>query len=333
MVRIRSERASRILLSSCLLFLAPHGLSQSSKVSESHSSESSITPLESSVDRHLKPASLRVAVDLVLVPVTVTDALNHPRTDLTRDDFAVYEGNQVQKIRYFSAEDSPISVGLLLDVSKSMQDKIDTERFAVDQFFRNANPQDDYFVVTFNYGPRVLSDVTQSTAGIETELGLLQPSGSTALLDAIYLGVAKLRNAQYSRRALVIISDGGDNSSRYKLKEIKNLVAESDVMVYALGIFDKTPFKTFEEAMGKRWLSSITDVTGGRTITVDNLDKLPETSALLSRELRSQYVLGYESSDKSVDGKWRKIRVAVDRTSEAGPLRPYYRKGYYGARP
>lgn len=332
MVRIWSERAFLILLSS-ILFLAARSFSQSSTVSESHSSNSSIAPPESSVDKHLKPASLRVAVDLVLVPVTVTDALNHPQTDLTRDDFAVYEGNQAQKIRYFSAEDSPISVGLLLDVSKSMQDKIDTERFAVDQFFRNANPQDDYFVVTFNYGPRVLSDVTQSTAGIESELGLLQPSGSTALLDAIYLGVSKLRNAQYSRRALVIISDGGDNSSRYRLKEIKNLVAESDVMVYALGIFDKTPFKTFEEAMGKRWLSSITDVTGGRTITVDNLDKLPETSALLSRELRSQYVLGYESSDKSIDGKWRKIRVAVDRTSDAGPLRPYYRKGYYGAKP
>jgi Ca-activated chloride channel family protein len=332
MVRIRSERASLILLSS-ILFLTAQALSQSSPAVESHSSNSGITPLESSVDTHLKPASLRVAVDLVLVPVTVTDALNHPQTDLTRDDFTLYEGNQAQKIRYFSAEDSPISVGLLLDVSKSMLDKIDTERFAVDQFFRNANPQDDYFVVTFNYGPRVLSDVTQSTAGIESELGLLQPSGSTALLDAIYLGVAKLRNAQYSRRALVIISDGGDNSSRYKLKEIKNLVAESDVMVYALGIFDKTPFKTFEEAMGKRWLSSITDVTGGRTLTVDNLDKLPETSALLSRELRSQYVLGYESSDKSIDGKWRKIRVAVDRSSEAGPLRPYYRKGYYGARP
>jgi Ca-activated chloride channel family protein len=333
MLRIWPERGFLILLGCSLLLIAPQSFSQSSTVSESHSSEASLTPQDSSVETHLKPASLRVAVDLVLVPVTVTDALNRPQTDLARDDFTVYEGSQAQKIRYFSAEDSPISVGLLLDVSKSMQDKIDTERAAVDQFFRNANPQDDYFVVTFNYGPRVLSDVTQSTAGIESELGLLQPSGSTALLDAIYLGVSKLRNAQYSKRALVIISDGGDNSSRYKLKEIKNLVAESDVMVYAVGIFDKTPFKTFEEAMGKRWLSSITDVTGGRTITVDNLEKLPETSALLSRELRSQYVLGYESLDKSIDGKWRKIRVAVDRTSEAGPLRPYYRKGYYGSRP
>ena len=333
MWRIWSEGALLVLVSICPVLLPSGSFSQSSTASASHSSDSKVTALEPTAATRLKSASLRIGVDLVLVPVTVTDSLNRPQTDLTREDFTLYEGSQAQKIRYFSTEDSPISFGLLLDVSKSMQDKIDTERAAVDQFFKNANPGDDYFVVTFNNGPRVLSDVTQSTAGIETELGLLEPKGSTALLDAIYLGVAKLRNAHYSRRALVIISDGGDNSSRYKLREIKNLVAESDVMVYAIGIFDKTPFKTFEEAMGRRWLSSITDVTGGRTITVENLEKLPETSALLSRELRSQYVLGYESQDKSTDGKWRKIRVAVERNSEAGPLRPYYRRGYYGARP
>src|SRR5579863_552610 len=130
-----------------------------------------------------RSVSLRMSVDLVLVPVTVTDALNHPQTNLARQDFKVYEGDQLQQIRYFSQEDSPISVGLLLDVSKSMQDKIETVRTAVDEFFKNANPGDDYFVITFNNQPRVLSDVTQSTNGIETELGLVQPGGSTALLD------------------------------------------------------------------------------------------------------------------------------------------------------
>lgn len=272
---------------------------------------------------------LRVAVDLVLVPVTVTDALNRPKTDLPREDFSLYEGEQAQQIRYFSKEDLPISVGLLLDVSNSMKDKIDTERAAVDEFFKNANPEDDYFVITFNNRPRVLSDVTRSTAGIESELGMVEPSGSTALLDAVYLGVAKLRGAQYSRRALVIISDGGDNSSRYKLREIKNLVAESDVMVYAIGIFDSGPFKTFEEAMGKKWLSEMTDVTGGRTTTIDNLTKLPEASARLSRELRSQYVLGYQPLNKDADGKWRKIKVVVNSPFDADGLRPYYRKGYF----
>jgi Ca-activated chloride channel homolog len=131
-----------------------------------------------------KPTAFRSSVDLVLVPVTVTDALNHPQMSLTREDFSVYQDNQAQQIRYFSAEESPISIGLLLDVSKSMQDKIEKERAAVDEFFKNANPDDDYFVITFNNGPRVLSDVTQSTAGIETELGLIQPGGSTALISS-----------------------------------------------------------------------------------------------------------------------------------------------------
>ena len=222
-------------------------------------------------------------------------------------------------------------MGLLVDISGSMKDKIDTVRGAVEQFFRNANPEDDYFVITFNNQPRVLSDVTQSTEGIETELGLVQPSGSTALLDAVYLGVSKLQNARYSRRALVIISDGGDNASRYKLREIKNLIAESDVMLYAIGIFGTGPFQSFEEAMGERWLSTMTDITGGRTTTVNNVAKLPETCAALSRELRNQYMIGYHPTDRA-DGKWRKIRI-VTHPSDAEQLRSYYRRGYYAAAP
>lgn len=282
---------------------------------------------------HSRLESIRIMSDLVLVPVTVTDTLNRPQTDLVRDNFTVYESNQPQKIRYFSNEDSPISVGLLLDVSSSMQDKIDTERAAVEQFFNNANPEDDYFAITFNNQPRVLSDVTQSIAGIETELGLVKPSGSTALLDAVYLGLSKLRDAHYSRRALVIISDGGDNSSRYKLREIKSLIAESDVMVYAIGIFGTSPFKSFEEAMGGRWLSSMTDVTGGKTTTIQDISRLPEECALLSRELRNQYVLGYRPSDRATDGKWRKIKINVSRPSDTDQLRPSYRRGYYATNP
>ena len=280
-----------------------------------------------------RASSIHVSVDLVLVPVTVTDSLNRPQTNLTRDDFKVYDGQQPQQIRYFSKEDGPISVGLLLDVSSSMQDKIDKERAALDQFFRNANPEDDYFVITFNNRPRVLSDVTQSTESIQTELGLVQPSGSTALLDAVYLGISKLHSAKYPRRALVMISDGGDNSSRYKFKEIKSIVAESDVMLYAIGIFDSTPFKSFEETMGKRWLSAMTDVSGGRTSTIQDVTKLPEECALLSRELRSQYVLGYAPLERATDGKWHKIKIVVTGPSDKGPLRSYYRRGYYTPNP
>jgi Ca-activated chloride channel family protein len=329
-IRFESALFTLVIFS---LQVSPTGLlSQSQPIPRSIlARELASTSPKASRGSHL--ASFRVSSDLVLVPVTVTDRLNRPQTDLRPEDFIVYEGQKAQKIQYFSSEDSPISVGLLVDASQSMTNKFDTERAAVAEFFKNANPEDDYFVVTFNYGPRVLSDVTRSTSGIETELGLVKPSGSTALLDAIYLGIDKLQHAQYSRRALVIISDGGDNSSRYKLREVKNLVAESDVMVYAIGIFDSGPFKSFEEKMGKLWLSSITDVSGGRTITVTNAYKLPEAGAQISRELRSQYVLGYHPAEKTVSARWRKIKVAVPRSSESGPLRPYYKKGYYASEP
>ena len=279
-----------------------------------------------------RPEPLRVSVDLVVIPVTVTDPLNRPQTNLSRENFTIFEGDEPQQIRYFSAEDSPISVGLLLDVSGSMRDKIDTERAAVEQFFRNANPEDDYFVITFNNRPRVLSDVTQSTAGIQTELGLVEPTGSTALLDAVYLGESKLRNARYSRRALVIISDGGDNASRYSFREIKDLVAESDAMVYAIGIFGSSPFKAFEEVMGERWLRGMTDVTGGRTTAIKNINELPEQCARLSRELRSQYMLGYRPNDRGTDGKWRKVKITVTNPPENDQLQSHYRKGYYATR-
>jgi Ca-activated chloride channel family protein len=319
---------------SAVLLAGPQTLAQSTVYPTSHSARVIDMALNgNTVDRHSRLDSIRVSVDLVLVPVTVTDDLNRPQTNLARENFAVYEGDQPQQIRYFSAEDSPISIGLLLDVSGSMQDKIDTERAAVEQFFKNANPEDDYFVITFNNQPHVLSDVTRSTSGIETELGLVRPSGSTALLDAVYLGVSKLRQAQYSRRALVIISDGGDNASRYKLNEIKSIVAESDVMVYAIGIFGTSPFKTFEEAMGKRWLSAMTDVTGGRTTTVKDLSRLPEECALLSRELRTQYVLGYHPSEAVADGKWHKIKILVKNPSDAERFRSFYRKGYFASQP
>lgn len=317
-----------------VLFFSPHSLTQVAQSPSSDSVRISRVSLSGpAAEARPRLGSVRVSVDLVLIPVTVTDALNHPRTNLARDNFTIFEGDQAQKIRYFSAEDSPISVGLILDVSRSMQDKIDTERTAVEQFFQNANPEDDYFVITFNNQPRVLSDVTRSTSGIETELGVVEPSGSTALLDAVYLGVSKLQNARYSRRALVIISDGGDNASRYKLREIKNIVAESDVMVYAIGVFGTSPFKTFEEAMGKRWLSTMTDVTGGRTTTIRDLTKLPEECALLSRELRSQYILGYRPMDLAADGKWHKVKVVINSPSDSDQLRPYYRKGYFASRP
>ena len=282
---------------------------------------------EPSLSPRTKP--MRVDVDLVLVPVTVTDALNRPVVDLPKQNFTLYEGGVAQPIRYFSNEDAPISVGLILDCSGSMRNKIEYEREAVAEFFKYANPQDDYFAISVSSHPEVIATSTQSIETIEAKLGETDPKGGTALYDAVYLGISRMSSAQHKRKALVIITDGGDNRSRYSLRETRNMVQEADVITYGIGVFDDVPmnmFKTFEERMGRKWLSSITDATGGRAIAADDRKQIPEIAALISRELRNQYVLGYRPSNVAHDGKWRKVQVML--TPSAAPLHVHFKQGY-----
>jgi Ca-activated chloride channel homolog len=278
-----------------------------------------------SLETRIKP--LRVDVDLVLVPVTVTDAMNHPVTALQKQDFKLYEGEKLQKIRYFFQEEEPLSIAVLLDVSKSMSDKIATEREALQDFFNNANPEDEYFEITFSDRPRLVASSTNSLEELQRPLTLAEPAGPTAMLDAIYLAEAQLRTAKYKRRAIVIFSDGGDNVSRHSHKEIRGLVRERDVEVYAIGLFEAAPFGSVEEKLGKMWLSQITDCTGGRTVAIQRREKVPEAAAAVSREIRSQYVLGYHPSN-SRDGKWRKIKVRVASATQQQALRASYKQGY-----
>ena len=234
------------------------------------------TPANDASASH-RPKPLHIDVDLVMVPVTVSDSLNHTVTSLKKEDFALYEGGQQQEIRYFSTEDDPISVAILLDVSKSMTDKIETERAAIVEFFNNANPEDEYVAIAFSDRPRILADSTQSVDHLQGALLAEQPGGPTAMLDAVYLAISKLRSARYERKAILILSDGGDNASRYKLREVKSVAQESDVQIYAVGLFETFFFNTIEEKLGKVWLGEITDVTGGRTITVDKPGKGPRS--------------------------------------------------------
>jgi Ca-activated chloride channel family protein len=311
-----------------MLALASRGQSNSSdQVHSAPLQEPGDVPGDRQLSDHKRLNTMRVATDLVLIPVTVNDAMNHPITSLGKHNFELFEAGEQQQIRYFSTEDSPISIGVLLDLSFSMKNKIDTARLALSEFFNSSNPEDDYFVLTFADRPELLADTTQSVGTLQSRLATAMPNGNTALLDAIYLGLAKLRKAKYPRRALLIISDGGDNHSRYGPKEIKSLVQEADVEIYAIGIFD-TIFKTYEEWAGQRLLTDITEATGGRTITVDDVKKLPEAAAAVSRELRNQYVIGYRPSNAVHDAKWHKIKVRLAPPLPVEPLHVYSKKGY-----
>ena len=293
-----------------------------------------ITPNEShkGIQRELGAASgrLRMDVEMVLVPVTVTDVKNHPVVDLARQNFRLFEGESEEKIQYFDTEDAPLSVGILVDLSSSMSDKIDAVREAVSEFFKNANPEDDYFVITFADKPKLLANTTQSIEDINAAMGAAKPKGNTALADAIYMGLAKLHSAKYSRKALLVISDGGDNHSRYTEGEIKNLVKEADVMIYSIGIYDHY-FQTEEERLGPALLSDISDLSGGRSFTIDNPNDLADVATKIGIELRNQYVLGYRPKNPGHDGKWHKIKVKLLPPKGLPPLHVYARTGYYAS--
>jgi Ca-activated chloride channel family protein len=275
---------------------------------------------------HVRP--LKVDVDLVLVPVTITDPMNRLVTGLDKENFQLYEGNATQEIRTFSSEDAPVSLGVIFDSSGSMASKMDRAKDAVIEFFKTANPQDEFFMITFSDEPEAVSDFTSSVDEIQNKLVFAVPRRRTALLDAIYMGVSKMRQAKYAKKALLIISDGGDNHSRYTEGEIKSLVKEADVMIYAIGIYDRYA-SAMEERLGPQLLSDITELTGGRAFTIDNPNDLGDVATKIGVELRNQYVLGYRPSKVVRDGKWRKIKVKLLPPKGLPPLRVYARTGYY----
>ena len=298
-----------------------------------------ITPRQPSVSVAGKVASLELVggsylhvirkdVNLVLVSGSVTDPMQRLVTGLAPENFEIFEGKKAQPIRHFSREDAPVSVGIILDTSGSMKDKMERVREAVNQFCQAANPQDEFFLITFADGPRLATDFTTTAEDLQNDLLYIQPRGRTALLDAIYMGVGKMRDARYPKKALLIISDGGDNHSRYGEREVRSAIKESDVMVYSIGVFDRT-VPTLEELAGPELLQSIAEPSGGRAFTVFSPRELPAVAHRIGTELRTQYVLGYCPETAPRDGKWHKISVRLRLPRKFSFLQPHFRKGYY----
>jgi Ca-activated chloride channel homolog len=275
--------------------------------------------------------SVHVDVDLVLVNVTVTDPYDRLVIGLEPDNFRIFENSVEQEIQYFSSEDVPISIGVIFDLSGSMANKVGKAREAASEFFKTANPQDEFFLVSFNDRAELMSAFTNSVEDLQSRILSAPARGRTALLDAIYLGLGEMRTARNGKRALLIMSDGGDNNSRYTEKDIKRMVREAGTQLYSVGIFDAFEFRsrTPEELSGPSLLSEVTELTGGRAFSVENINELPDIAAKIGAELRNQYILGYRPSNKSHDARWRKIRVKLRTPKGLPPLSVYAKTGYY----
>lgn len=272
--------------------------------------------------------AIHVDVNLVLVPFTVTDPMNRLVTGLERENFQVYDNNYAQTIKSFATEDAPLSIGIVLDLSGSMQSKFVRARKALSEFLRTSNPQDEFFVVGFNDRPAVLVDYTSDVEDVEARMVMLKPENRTALIDAIYLGVNKLKQAKFQRKALLVISDGGDNRSRYTESELNRVVRESEVQIYSMGIFD--PYApTEEEVNGPILLKELSESTGGRLFKVLDLADLGDIAQRISEELRNEYVLGYTPTERRRDGQWRKLKVRLLPPPGLPILSVHSREGYY----
>ena len=275
-----------------------------------------------------RDARIRVDVNLVLVPATVTDPMNRLVTGLEKENFEVYDNNIGQIIKSFSTQDAPVTIGIIFDLSGSMSSKFVRARKALSEFLRTSNPQDEFFVVGFNDRPAVIVDYTSDVDDVEARMVMLKPENRTALIDAIYLGVDKLKQAKYERKALLIISDGGDNRSRYTEGELRRVVRESDVQIYSIGIFDQYA-PTTEEQLGPILLNDICDMTGGRMFRVSELGDLGDIASRISAELRNEYVIGYRPSEVKQDGNWRKLKIRLVPPPGLPNLTVHNRQGYY----
>lgn len=286
-------------------------------------------PLEGPAAMKARPnENILVNVNLVLVPVTVTDTMNRLVTGLEKQDFTLYDNNVQQTITSFSVQDAPVSIGVIFDLSGSMSDKLNRARKSIIQFLQTSNPQDEFFVIGFNDRPELVEDFTSNVDNIEARLLSVQSGHRTALLDAIYFGLNKMKQARYQRKALLVVSDGGDNHSRFTESEVRSMVRESDVQIYAIGIFDVYA-ATREEQLGPILLHDISAETGGQLFRVDDVGEMGDIAAKISAELRNEYVLGYTPGNTKRNGKWRKLKVKLEPPPGLPQLSVHARTGYY----
>ncbi|HTX40112.1 MAG TPA: VWA domain-containing protein [Bryobacteraceae bacterium] len=272
-------------------------------------------------------SDLRVDSDLVLVPVSVTDSADRPVTGLEPAAFRVFDAGKEQKIEQFASDDAPVSVGIVFDTSASMTRKLAKAKEAVAEFLKTSNPEDEFFLVSFSSTAQLVVPFTGNPGDIQSRLPFTDSWGRTALLDAAYLALQYSTRARNVRRALLVISDGGENNSRYTENEIRRLVAEGGAWIYTIGTFDRrTPILPEEEVGGPALLTRLASETGGRDFEVHDLSDLPRVAAKIGLALRNEYVLAFRPEERSGDGRYHRLQVKL---VKPGHYHISSRPGYY----
>jgi len=288
--------------------------------------------LSSVSKQELSPGpAIRSEANLVLVNASVTDPFGRPITNLDENNFRVFDDNAEQEIVRFSSDDVPASVGIVLDTSGSMEDKFSEARVALVQFLQTANPRDEFFLEEFSDRARLDGQFTQDIDDIQNRMMFLVPRGRTALFDALYLGLNQMKLAGNKRKALLIISDGGDNHSKHNKREVLRVLKESDVQLYAIGIYEPNYIcATAEECYGPSLLRDLSKSTGGQAFRVSHVADLSDVAAKISILLRSQYLIAYAPNKPSRSAKWHKIKVSLRPPKGFPPLTVHARSGYFG---
>lgn len=264
---------------------------------------------------------------MTLVPVSVIDPLGRNVLGLERDNFRVYDGKQQRPIVSFSQQDAPASVGIVFDSSGSMSTKISDARAALGELFRRLNPEDEAFLVGVADRAELNAGMSSDFGSMANEVLFTKAGGRTSLLDGVYLALDKIRRAHNPRKALIVISDGGDNNSRYSLREVESLAMEADAQIYSIALV-RNP-GTPEEAAGPELLEDLANQTGGRMFDAQNFSRVRDAMARIGTNLHNQYMIGYYPPENVPAGKYRKIRVELKVPPGVPRLQIYARRGYY----
>ncbi len=272
-------------------------------------------------------AYISVDVNLVMLPVTVTDGKGRVVTDLKRDHFNVFEEREQQQIQYFEHVEAPLSVGLVFDVSGSMRRRIGTAQDALSSLFKYSSAEDEAFLLTFSSTTALRHDFTHELDQLRYSLLMEELGGQTALVDALFEGLREMRRARHKSKAIVLISDAGGNTNAHSKKELLREAVEGDVRVYPVIVdFD---VQNREQRLGRAFLQNLAQRTGGRTFMVKRNKDMARTMERLGRLLHNHYVIGYYPQREAPEGKWQKIRVRLEVEPSRSRLRAYAPGGYY----